>query len=220
MPTDPDIVAEAVADGLSLRDASARFGVSEAEIHQLLEEATEHVFGGQHLRREWMFEAKRLAIVGRKFYRKAVDDLDAIAANIYLKSVERRAVLSGANAPQQHAVHLMTQAAPKQSSTEYYKQVLDSLQNYSPRQQELEDKDWRKEPMTDDEIAELDEFRSKRDRERMAELEQEERKREERRLARASGGVGGQEEWAALSPSPKRGVLSKDGTSQKIQTGH
>jgi hypothetical protein len=73
----------------SLMDCrSLTLRVSEAEIGQLLEEVSEHVFGGQHLRREWMLKAKRLAIVGRKFYRRAVDDLDAIAASIYLKSVE------------------------------------------------------------------------------------------------------------------------------------
>jgi hypothetical protein len=187
----PDIVAEAVADGLSIRDASARFGVSEVEIHQLLEEATEHVFGGQHLRREWMLEAKRLAIVGRKFYRRAVDNLDAIAASVYLKSVERRAVLSGANAPAQYSVHLINQAAPKElNSTEHYKQLFDSLQNYAPREQELEDKDWNREPMTDAETEELDRFREEREVRRRAEHDT---RREQRRLAHAKGAAPGPE---------------------------
>jgi hypothetical protein len=143
------------------------------------------------MREAWFLESKRLEAAGIKCYNKGMaGDGDTTALGVYVKLSERRSILAGANAPAAHVLNVTTSTAPiARTSTDELKLALDRLQNYSPREQELEDKDWRKEPMTAEETAELDEFRSQRDRKRMEELERKGREREKRRLARVNGEV-------------------------------
>jgi len=51
------------------------------------------------MRQEWMLTARRLPAMELDFYKKAMDDLDCTAAIVALKSSERPATLTGANAP-------------------------------------------------------------------------------------------------------------------------
>jgi hypothetical protein len=178
-----------VASGASLRAAVREFMTSERAVQEVITEEARRAASGEAMRETWFLEAKRLQAAGLKCYTKGMAGAgDTNALNVYAKLVERHAVLAGANAPATHVLNVTTQTAPiEQSSTQQLRQALDRLrlQNYSPREKELEGKEQRNEPMTDDEVAELDEFRAARDRKHMAELERKVREREERRLAQA-----------------------------------
>jgi hypothetical protein len=75
-PFDPEIIVDAIADGLSIPEAAQRFDLAENEVRGILKEATERCYDGTYMREAWMLEARRLAAVGLKFYRKAMDDSD------------------------------------------------------------------------------------------------------------------------------------------------
>jgi hypothetical protein len=174
-----------VASGASLHEAAREFMTTENEIRNVIREESHRAASGEAMRETWFLGSKRLEAAGLKLYTKGMAGTgDTTALATYVKLVERRAVLAGANMPTTHVLNVTTSTAPiHQDSTEFYKQVLDSLHNYSPREQELEDKDWRKEPMTDEEAAELDRFREERETRRRAEHDA----RRTKLLARADG---------------------------------
>jgi hypothetical protein len=208
MPSDDDDdrenIVTAIARGKSVREVSREFERAEAEVRSIVAEAIKRAYDGEWLRQEWTLEDHRLKMICLKNFGKAMDgEGDSTAAAIYIKASERRATLAGANAPQAYAVHLSHDAAPEQmTSTEKIKAVLDRLHNYSPREQALEDKDWRQEPMTDAEVEELDRFREEREARRRVEHDAREAQRREQRAAR-NAGVGAA---AAFGPEHDRGA--------------
>jgi hypothetical protein len=159
-----------VASGASIRETAREFMTTEDEIRGIIREESHRAASGEAMREAWFLESKRLEAAGLKLYTKGMAGSgDTTALGIYAKLVERRAVLAGANMPTTHVLNVTTSTAPiHQDSTEFYKQVLGGLHNYSPREQELEDKDWRNEPMTDVEAEELDRFREEREARRRA----------------------------------------------------
>jgi hypothetical protein len=187
-----EAVVMKVASGASIRETAREFMTTENEVRTVIREEARRAAGGEAMRETWFLESKRLQAAGLKCYNRGMaGDGDITALGVYSKLVERHAILAGANAPATHVLNVTTATAPiHQSSTEYYKQVLDSLQNYSPREQELEDKDWNREPMTDAEAEELDRFREEREARRRTEHDA---RREQRRLAHAKGGAPGEE---------------------------
>jgi hypothetical protein len=178
-------VVMAVASGKSVREVAREFMTSEREIREVIKEESHKASSGESMRQNWFLESRRLEAAGLKLYNKGMAGSgDATALGIYAKLVDRRAVLAGANMPTTHVLNVTTSTAPiHQDSTEFYRHMLDSLQNYSPREQELEDKDWRKEPMTAAEAEELDRFRAERETRRRAEHDAQRTKL----LTRASG---------------------------------
>jgi len=184
-----DAIVMWVASGKSFREAAREFMTNECTVRQVIKEEAERACGGEYMREMWFLESRRLHAAGLKCYNKGMAGAgDATALGIYVKLVERHAVLAGANMPATHVVNVTTSTAPiARTSTDELKLALDRLSNYAPREQELEDKDWHKQPMTADELQELDDFRAVRDRKRIEELERKEREREERKLARANG---------------------------------
>jgi hypothetical protein len=76
-----------------------------------------------------------MEVIERKFYRKAMDDLDAASAAIAIKANERRVTLSGTNKVQAHVVPL-----EREMSTEQTRQARDRLRFVSPKQRELADR--------------------------------------------------------------------------------
>ena len=83
-----------------------------------------------------MLEARRLAAVGLKFYRKAMAEAVPQAAIVFIKASERRAMLQGANHPVGHAVTVMHEAAPqKLISTEKIRAALTQGRLFATRPQ-------------------------------------------------------------------------------------
>ena len=118
--SDRDAVLDALAFGLSIEDAAGRFGMREAEVRQRLKQETDRVYDGVEQRSQWMLTSRRLELIEVKFARKALDDMDPTAAIVAIKASERRATLTGANAPPAHLVTVMHAQASegRTSSTE------------------------------------------------------------------------------------------------------
>jgi hypothetical protein len=161
---DPSNLVHAIADGLTLAQAADRFGVSIDEVRAAQKEALEAFSNGEALRLEWMLESKRLAACGMRFYQIAMRDNDPQAATIFLKASERRATLTGANAPVGHSLSIMyKQAAEVQkTSTERIHDAFDAVLGISMRERQLLDQrelDGDKSPEV---LAEINELRAQR----------------------------------------------------------
>jgi hypothetical protein len=108
---------------------------------------------GDAVRRDILVEKSRLDALLQVFFKQAKSG-DVAAGGLYDKLSGRKFSLLGYNAPQSHAVTIaQADAPPPQTSTEYYRSVLDRLQGLSPREIELRDKD--ADSRTDDESREL-----------------------------------------------------------------
>ena len=121
--TDRDDVLDALASGLTIPACARRFSLSEADVSDILKSETDRVADGAEMRAEWMLTARRLREVELKFHAKAVADLDCAAAVVSIKASERRATLTGANAPPAHLVHVMTSQVEDSSQTNTQKML-------------------------------------------------------------------------------------------------
>jgi hypothetical protein len=129
MPSNHEDVLDGLMDGLSIEDAAERFGVPEAEVREILKRETARVYDGEAMRAEWVLTARRLRRMELTFDKKAIDDLDCAAAVVAIKASERRASLTGANAPPNRLVTVM-HAAPLQerpTSTQRIAAVMERL---------------------------------------------------------------------------------------------
>ena len=70
---DLETIVDAIADGLTVSEAAHRFGLDEGEIRAILKQATERCYDGAYMREAWMLEERRLAAVGLKYYRRAME---------------------------------------------------------------------------------------------------------------------------------------------------
>jgi uncharacterized protein YbjT (DUF2867 family) len=90
-----DVVADALASGETVAEVADRFGMTQAGCAAVFAKETRRCYDGEASRGS--SGARRMETIERKFYRKAIDDLDATAAAIAIKANERRATLCGAN---------------------------------------------------------------------------------------------------------------------------
>jgi len=115
---DRESILDAIAFGLTIDEAADRFGIGKADVREILKTETDRVYNGAEQRSDWMLTARRLQRIELKFARKAVNDMDPVAAVVSIKASERRATLCGANAPIGHTVAIMhQQAAENQGSS-------------------------------------------------------------------------------------------------------
>jgi hypothetical protein len=177
-------ICDALMSGLSACAVARQFGMREQEVLAVWDEEARRCFNAEELRKHVALEVRRVRAASLKYFNKGMELPDGeLATNVYFKGVERLMYMLGANQPQQHAVHLINQAAPPESSTERLRAALDRLQNYCPRERELEDMDRRNESMTDEQAQELDRFREDREARRRAQHDAQRAKL----LARANG---------------------------------
>ena len=128
---DREAVLDFLMDGGSISAAADRFGLRETEVRDILKQETDRCYDGAEMRSEWTLTARRLRRMELAFDRKAIDDLDCAAAIVAIKASERRASLTGANAPPGHLVTVMHANAieHQETSTENLRRVLDELTN-------------------------------------------------------------------------------------------
>jgi hypothetical protein len=127
---DANAIVQAVARGLAVRDVATASGVTEAEVRSLIDLQAANRFDGKHLRRELLFEVARLDALGAKYFARAMaGDGDINAGVLYVKISERKATLTGMNAPLGHAVQIIHQVArPRpQTTTEDVDALIDAI---------------------------------------------------------------------------------------------
>ena len=109
----------------------------------MIDEEAAQAFNGEQLRREWLYEARRLRELGQRYYDKAMTDAEdaSSSAIIFLKVSERLATLPHESSAG-HAVQLIHSTAPlsQQTSTEQIRGVLDNILRITPRERELTDR--------------------------------------------------------------------------------
>ena len=173
MPTDidPELILDALADGLSTEKVSRRYRVPLDEVRRIMKEATERCYDGAHLREHWMLEDRRLYAMELKFWHKAMEDNGSPAdAMVAVKTSERRAVLAGANMPQSHVLAVVSQPTERRTSTERIGDVLDTLLGITDREKELRARDSAGE-ITADEAEEYRQFQYDRELKRREEID-------------------------------------------------
>jgi len=84
------------------------------------------VYDGTDMRAEWALTARRLRRMALAFDKKAITGLDCAAAVVAIKASERRATLTGANAPPSHLVTIMHQQVSEEQPTSTQK-MLDAI---------------------------------------------------------------------------------------------
>jgi len=131
---DPEAVLDALASGDTLAAVADQFRLSKAEIRRIIKSEVDRVFDGSEMRVEWMLTARRLRRMELAFDRKAVEQLDCAAAIVAIKASERRATLTGANAPPASIVTLMHANASEEQPTTTAKmlEVVRRLRNEAP----------------------------------------------------------------------------------------
>jgi hypothetical protein len=124
-----DAVCDALATGLSFRAVASQFNMTEHEVRAVLREERRRCFDGEKLGEQVALEVRRVRAIALKYFNKGMELPNGeLAAGIYFKGVERLMYMLGANAPQQYAVHLITQAAPERvTSTDRLRAALDRL---------------------------------------------------------------------------------------------
>jgi len=142
MPTevDPETILDALADGLTQAQVSTRYHVPIGKVRRLMKEATERCYDGAYLREHWMLEDRRLYAMELKFWHKAMQDGSPADAMVAVKTSERRATLAGANMPQNHVLHVVSQPVANRSTTEQLSDALDTLLGITDRERVLRDK--------------------------------------------------------------------------------
>jgi len=142
-PDHEAIVNEAIR-GTSLRKIAKARGLTLSDVRKMVDDEAAQAFNGEQLRREWLYEARRLRELGQRYYDKAMTDAEdaSSSAIIFLKASERLATLTGMNPVQGHAVQLIHSTAPlsRQTSTEQIRDVLDNILRITPRERELTDR--------------------------------------------------------------------------------
>jgi len=183
-----ELVADALAEELTIAEAADRFGLTQVAVQAIFAEETRRCYDSRASRGSWALGARRMEVLERKFYRKAVDELDATAAVVAIKANERRASVSGANQAIAHAVHLMVAPPEYKNSTEQLSETMDRFLGIGPRERLLENKELHREDMTLEEIDELEAFRAEREARDDAKREKDRRERAERLAARKGNG--------------------------------
>src|SRR5262249_36333597 len=103
MTTDPEIILDALAAGLSVEKAAKQFRRPADEVRKILKDEIERCLDGKHVREECALADRTLAAIERKFYNRALEgEGDTAAAMVFVKVSERRATLNGANMPSHH----------------------------------------------------------------------------------------------------------------------
>ena len=144
---------------------SANWQSCKANAHAIVDRCAAAMFDGAKLRRKMFLEDVRLEALSRPHYERGLAGDVALAA-VFVKISERRASMTGMNAPQSHAVQLIHQAAPAKqlTSTEEISAVLDNLLGITVREWFPIDK--ANEPggagVTEEESAEIDQLRAAR----------------------------------------------------------
>ena len=132
---DRDKVLDALMDGLSVEAAADRFNMREADVAEILKAETDRVYDGSAMRAEWTLTGRRLRRMELAFDKKAITEMDCAAAIVALKASERRATLTGANAPTAHlgtwTVMHAEAVAEQPNSTQQMLEVLNRLK-YDP----------------------------------------------------------------------------------------
>ena len=161
------------AAGLSVEKAAQHFHLPVSEVRQMLRDEVERCRDGEHMREVWALADRRLAAVEAKFYNKCLEgDGDPQAAIVFVKTNERRSTLNGSNMPTSHMLHVVSQPLEhQQTTTDEIEAALDRIRGVSDRERALENKHrYSDEPLTADELAELDELRAEREAKRLAKL--------------------------------------------------
>jgi hypothetical protein len=167
---DHDAIITAVANGVAIRKVAASHGLTTSEVNKIIDDAAEHAFGGEALRRDLFIEKNRLNTIALKYYERGISNApDAReCALTYIKANERLSCLVGLNAVQGHAVAVIHQQVPveRKNSTEKIRDALDAVIGIGSRERFLLDKmDEIDGPgITAEEAAEIDELRKARGR--------------------------------------------------------
>jgi hypothetical protein len=127
---DRDAVLDALMLGASIRTVAQRFGLSQAEVRDVLAAETNRYADAEEIKRDWALASRRLLQMELAFHERALEQLDPSSAIIALKANERRANLAGGGSSQpSHLIALMT-AAPvvaEESSTFKMLRVIQQL---------------------------------------------------------------------------------------------
>ncbi|MGY8682667.1 hypothetical protein Q2941_33540 [Bradyrhizobium sp. UFLA05-153] len=156
----------AVANRTPISKIAETYGITEAEVHATVDQRAADMFDGVNLRRKMFLEDARLAALGVPHYEKGLAG-DVASAAIYVKISERRATMTGMNAPQGHVMQLIHQSAPvKQlNSTQEIRAAIDQVCGITSRERELLDRreiDGDKDPAILEEVNQLRIARGKR----------------------------------------------------------
>jgi hypothetical protein len=183
-------IFEARASGRSKREVAREFGLTIKAVDEITKAKVEELQSGAAIRESIGFAAHRLERAEIKLHLRAMEgDGDAAAEMVAIKANERRMTMLGGNAPIGHAVQISTAAAPRElTSTEQAFGALDAVLGITARERELANKDMHREPMTVEEIEELEGYRRERDARQDAEREKTRAEREAR-LAERRGGL-------------------------------
>ena len=73
MTTDFDTIVSLATNGMSVRDIATAHGMTEATVTAIIDQETARCFGGEHLRQQWLLEARRLEALGMKYYEEAME---------------------------------------------------------------------------------------------------------------------------------------------------
>ena len=143
MPSDPDDVLDALAAGLSIPAAAAKFGLSEAEVRSIRKAEADRLADGEEIRQQYALADRRLLAMELKFHEKALAEMDATSAVIALKANERRANLHGGGSAQpSHLIAVMTAKAQEQAptSTQRLRASLDNVLGITYQERQLLDR--------------------------------------------------------------------------------
>src|SRR5262245_50509955 len=123
---DPDVIVLAAANGMSVTDIARSHGLTEIQVQTVITQEAARCMEGEHMRREWMLEARRLRALGMKYYELGMQG-DPTAAMVFLRASERLSTLSGLNHPIGYSVNLINSSPPvsdEGTSTDRIERVL------------------------------------------------------------------------------------------------
>ena len=128
----------AVANRTRVADIARAYRTTISDINAVVERRASEMFSGEAMRRKMFIEDARLEALGEFHYQRGKEG-DVQSGALYVKISERRATLSGMNAPSGHIVQLVGAAnAPKaQTSTEQISSLLDNILRITLREREL-----------------------------------------------------------------------------------
>jgi hypothetical protein len=126
-------VLELRASGKSAREVAAEFGLTVPEVEAIVKAQVDLLQSGEGLRQSVGLALYRLEKMEVHFHNLAMQDDDATCAAISLKANERRATLSGSNAPIGHSVRMIGDAGPsEETSTDQLFRAIKELRESGP----------------------------------------------------------------------------------------
>src|SRR5215469_13054021 len=140
---DPEAVLDALAAGLTIPAAAARFGLTETEVRGLRKAEADRLADGEEIRQEFALANRRLLKMEVAFHEKAMAEMDPTLAMIALKTNERRFSLNGGGAAQpSHLLMVMNQRTMQEfpTSTRLLRNSLDNLLGITHQERELLDR--------------------------------------------------------------------------------